>query len=98
MAFIPNIDFVSASVPVLLCPAGLIIIGILTDTYGRIIALQCAYIPMILSWLILAFADSYTQIMFARTVLGIPLGKISLLIPILYFAKQNILMIKKKKM
>lgn len=69
------IFFFTASIPFLICPIGLPLIGILTDKYGRRISLQITLIPMTLSWLLLAFADSYTTIIISRSLQGIPLGK-----------------------
>lgn len=63
-----------ASVPILVCPIGLLIIGILTDKVGRRKALQIGYIFLIISWLVLAFANSLTVIMIGRIILGIGIG------------------------
>lgn len=64
-----------ASISVLVCPIGLIITGILTDKIGRKKAILITYIPMIISWLILVFANSYRAILIARIILGYPFGK-----------------------
>lgn len=64
-----------ASISVLVCPVGLIITGILTDKIGRKKAILIVYLPMIVSWLILAFANSYKAILIARIILGFPFGK-----------------------
>jgi len=83
-----NIYFIfSASVPILICPIGLLIIGILTDTLGRRKALQVGYIPLIISWLVLSYANSLKFIMIGRIILGIGLGKFTELI------KQYIIML-----
>ncbi|KAL4105324.1 hypothetical protein QTP88_020572 [Uroleucon formosanum] len=63
-----------ASIPILVCPIGLLLIGILTDKLGRRKALQINYIPTIISWLVLAYADSLKLIMIGRIILGIGLG------------------------
>ncbi|XP_060856992.1 facilitated trehalose transporter Tret1-like [Metopolophium dirhodum] len=63
-----------ASVPILVCPIGLLVIGILTDKLGRRKALQVGYIPLIVSWLVLAYANSLKLIMIGRIILGIGLG------------------------
>lgn len=65
----------SASVSVLVCPVGLVVIGVLTDRFGKRIALQIALIPMTSGWLLLSFADSFRTILTARILLGFPLGK-----------------------
>lgn len=65
----------SASISLLACPFGVLISGILMDIIGRKKALQVIYIPMILSWLILAFANSYKTLLIAKILLGIPYGK-----------------------
>jgi len=59
----------------LLAPVGLIITGILADKIGRKKAVQISFIPMILSWLILMFANSFTTIMIGKILLGYPVGK-----------------------
>jgi SP family facilitated glucose transporter-like MFS transporter 8 len=66
-----------ASISVLVCPVGLIITGVLTDRIGRKRAIQIVYIPMIISWLLLVFADSYEAILIARIIQGFPFGKFS---------------------
>ncbi|XP_025408087.1 facilitated trehalose transporter Tret1-like [Sipha flava] len=63
-----------ASISVLVCPVGLIITGVLTDRIGRKRAIQIVYIPMIISWLLLVFADSYEAILIARIIQGFPFG------------------------
>lgn len=63
-----------ASVPILVCPVALPIIGILTDKFGRRKMLQLSYGPLILSWLILSWADSYEAILIGRIILGTVLG------------------------
>ncbi|CAI6353774.1 unnamed protein product [Macrosiphum euphorbiae] len=63
-----------ASVPILVCPIGVLIIGILTDKIGRRKALQIGYLPLIISWLILAYANSVKLIMVGRIILGIGFG------------------------
>lgn len=64
-----------ASVSMLSCPIGLLTIGILVDKIGRRKALQCLYIPMIVSWLTLAFANSYKTILIGKILLGVVYGK-----------------------
>jgi len=59
----------------LLAPVGLIITGILADKFGRKKAIQISFIPMILSWLTLMFANSFTTIMIGKILLGYPFGK-----------------------
>jgi len=66
-----------ASVPMLITPAGLIVIGILTDKIGRRKALQVAYIPICISWLVLANANSYETIIVGRIIMGSCLGEFS---------------------
>lgn len=68
--------FFLVSVPVLLCPVGLLIIGVLIDNIGKVITLQINLVPMTLSWLLLLFADSYRAIMIARILLGFCFGKL----------------------
>ncbi|XP_022169574.1 facilitated trehalose transporter Tret1-like [Myzus persicae] len=63
-----------ASIPILVCPVGLLIVGILTDKLGRRKALQFGYTPLIISWLILAYANSLKAIIIGRIILGIGLG------------------------
>lgn len=64
-----------ASVPLIVSPGGLLISGILTDIMGRRKALQIAYIPIITSWLILAFSNSYKSIIIGRLIFGFATGK-----------------------
>lgn len=66
--------------PILVCPVGLLIVGILTDKLGRRKALQVGYLSLIISWLVLAYANSLRAIMIGRTILGIGLGKLTELI------------------
>lgn len=66
---------VLASVPFLVCLPGLLIFGVLSDKIGRKKTIQITVIPIILSWLILAYAESITAIMIARIFLGISFGK-----------------------
>lgn len=56
-------------------PIGLLVIGILTDKIGRRKALQVAYIPLIASWLILAYANSLKSIIIGRIIMGTTMGK-----------------------
>ncbi|XP_015373989.1 PREDICTED: facilitated trehalose transporter Tret1-like isoform X2 [Diuraphis noxia] len=58
----------------LLAPVGLILTGILADKIGRKKAIQISFIPMILSWLTLMFANSFTTIMIGKILLGYPFG------------------------
>lgn len=67
--------FILASVPLLVCPVGLIGIGILTDKIGRRRALQVAYVPNIISWLVLAYASTFETVIIARILLGTTIGK-----------------------
>jgi len=62
-------------VPVLVCPIGLLVVGILTDKLGRRKALQIGYLSQIISWLLLTYANSLGTIMIGRTIMGIGLGK-----------------------
>ncbi|VVC38182.1 Hypothetical protein CINCED_3A003549 [Cinara cedri] len=59
------------SIPVLVCPLSLPIVGIIMDNFGRRLALQIIYMPMIASWAIFAYVHSYESFMFARMILGI---------------------------
>lgn len=68
-----------ASIPVLFCPIGLLIIGLLTDKIGRIKSLQIAYIPLIISWLVIAYAKSLKTIIIGRIIMGTTFGKFFLL-------------------
>ncbi|XP_060846869.1 facilitated trehalose transporter Tret1-like [Rhopalosiphum padi] len=63
-----------ASLPILICPIGLLILGILIDKIGRKKALQISYIPIITSWLVLVYADSLKWIIIGRIILGISFG------------------------
>ncbi|KAL5237954.1 hypothetical protein ACI65C_005364 [Semiaphis heraclei] len=63
-----------ASFPILVCPIGLLIVGIITDKLGRRKALQFGYIPIIISWLVLTYANSLKAIMIGRIMQGISLG------------------------
>ncbi|XP_050526696.1 facilitated trehalose transporter Tret1-like isoform X2 [Daktulosphaira vitifoliae] len=58
------------SLPNLMCPVGSLITGILADKIGRRKALQTSFIPMIASWAILGFYDSYNSIIIARMLVG----------------------------
>ncbi|CAI6354660.1 unnamed protein product [Macrosiphum euphorbiae] len=62
------------SITILICPIGLLIIGILTDKFGRRKTVQIVYVPMALSWLIITFANSYTTLLIGKIILGIPFG------------------------
>uniref|UniRef100_A0A2S2P2S7 Facilitated trehalose transporter Tret1 n=1 Tax=Schizaphis graminum TaxID=13262 RepID=A0A2S2P2S7_SCHGA len=63
-----------ASLPILICPIGLLILGILIDKIGRRKALQASYIPIIISWLVFIYADSLKWIIIGRIILGISFG------------------------
>ncbi|XP_022169559.1 plastidic glucose transporter 4-like [Myzus persicae] len=63
-----------ASLPILVCPVGLLIVGILTDKIGRRKSLQIGYISIIISWLVLAYANSLKAIMIGRAILGLGFG------------------------
>ncbi|XP_050527759.1 facilitated trehalose transporter Tret1-like [Daktulosphaira vitifoliae] len=63
-----------ASVPNIVGPFGLLLTGIITDKLGRRKSLQITYIPLILSWGILAYAESYKVILIARIILGYSIG------------------------
>lgn len=74
--FITNcLIFFSASITILICPIGLILIGILTDRYGRKLATQIAFVPIIISWLVITYADSYHAILIGKIIFGVPFGK-----------------------
>lgn len=45
------------------------------DKFGRRFTLQLAYIPLILSWIVLGYADSYKTILIGRIILGTTFGK-----------------------
>lgn len=66
-----------ASVMILVCPAGLLVIGIITDKIGRIKALQIAYVPLIASWLIFTYANTLRAIIIGRIFMGIGISKFS---------------------
>lgn len=68
-----------ASVPTLICPVGLLIVGVLADKFGRRISFQLSFIPLILSWLMLACANSYETILIGRIILGFSFGKLLLI-------------------
>ncbi|XP_050526701.1 facilitated trehalose transporter Tret1-like isoform X2 [Daktulosphaira vitifoliae] len=63
-----------ASGPFLMCPVGLVIIGVLADKIGRRKALQVSYIPLVLGWIILAYAENLNAIIAGRIILGFSLG------------------------
>ncbi|VVC36029.1 Major facilitator superfamily domain,Major facilitator, sugar transporter-like [Cinara cedri] len=63
-----------ASIPSLISPLGLLIIGILTDKIGRRKAFQISFIPIIVSFLILAYSNTYETILIGRTVGGLIFG------------------------
>ncbi|KAE9543996.1 hypothetical protein AGLY_001685 [Aphis glycines] len=63
-----------ASLPVLICPIGLLVLGILADKIGRRRALQIGYIPIAISWLVLAYGESLKSIIMARIILGTAFG------------------------
>ncbi|VVC36031.1 Major facilitator superfamily domain,Major facilitator, sugar transporter-like [Cinara cedri] len=63
-----------ASIPSLVSPLGLLLIGILTDKIGRRKALQIAFMPIVVSFLILAYSNSYETIFIGRTVAGLMYG------------------------
>ncbi|XP_029343468.1 facilitated trehalose transporter Tret1 isoform X2 [Acyrthosiphon pisum] len=62
------------SITIIICPIGLLIIGILTDKFGRRKATQIICGPMALGWLIIAFSNSYTTLLIGKIILGIPFG------------------------
>lgn len=68
--------YILASIPTLICPVGLLVVGILTDKIGRRKALQVAYVPIIVSWIIIAYADSVKTIIIGRVILGTTMGKL----------------------
>ncbi|XP_050439287.1 facilitated trehalose transporter Tret1-like isoform X2 [Adelges cooleyi] len=63
-----------ASIPNLVGPVGLIVTGLITDKIGRKKILQFTYIPIILSWLLLIFANDTNCILIARILLGYSYG------------------------
>lgn len=69
------LNFISASITVLMCPIGLLIMGILTDIFGRIKAVQIICVPMGIGWLLITFSSSYTTLLIGKIILGIPFGK-----------------------
>lgn len=76
----------------LACPVGLIITAIMTDKFGRLFALKFAYVPMILGWTLLVFADSFVEIMITRILIGLPFGKICFFfVSIVYDENRSIL-------
>ncbi|VVC29771.1 Sugar/inositol transporter,Major facilitator superfamily domain,Major facilitator, sugar transporter- [Cinara cedri] len=66
-----------ASVPILVSPVGLIVIGILTDKIGRKKSIQIAYIPMMISWLTLAYSTTLESVVVGRIMLGSSLSSAS---------------------
>ncbi|CAI6358562.1 unnamed protein product [Macrosiphum euphorbiae] len=62
------------SITILICPIGLLIIGILTDKFGRRKTIQIICAPMALGWLIITFSNSYTTLLIGKIILGIPFG------------------------
>lgn len=54
----------------------MLIIGILTDKIGRKKSFQLSYVLITVSWLILAYADSYETILIGRIVVGTTFGKL----------------------
>eukprot|EP00102_Acyrthosiphon_pisum_P023931 XP_016661141.1 PREDICTED: facilitated trehalose transporter Tret1 [Acyrthosiphon pisum] len=62
------------SITMLICPIGLLIIGILTDKFGRRKTIQFICAPMALGWLIITFSNSYTALLIGKIILGIPFG------------------------
>ncbi|XP_050439289.1 facilitated trehalose transporter Tret1-like isoform X2 [Adelges cooleyi] len=64
----------TTSIPFLVCPIGLIVIGVLTDGIGRKKSLQVSYIPLVLGWFILSYAQSLNAIIIGRIMLGFSLG------------------------
>ncbi|XP_050430138.1 facilitated trehalose transporter Tret1-like [Adelges cooleyi] len=63
-----------ASVPNLMCPIGMLITGIIADKIGRRKSLQMTYIPFLLSWGLLAVAQSVNVILITRIIAGYSLG------------------------
>lgn len=84
--------FILASVPLLVCPVGLIGIGILTDKIGRRRALQVAYVPNILSWVVLAYANTFETVIIGRVLLGTTIGKFLLTSNILKTNKIHVIL------
>lgn len=68
-------NFVLAGVSALVSPIGLLVVGLLSDKFGRKIALLFLYALAIVGWLILANANSYEVILIGRTILGTTFGK-----------------------
>jgi len=58
-----------------MCPIGLLIMGILTDIFGRRKTVQIICVPMGIGWLLITFASSYTTLLIGKIILGIPFGK-----------------------
>lgn len=65
--------------------------GILADLIGRRLTIQLNCIPIILSWLIITFANSYKTILIGRILLGIPFGKLFLFMIFIIFNMIKIL-------
>lgn len=65
-----------ASVSVLVCPIGMLMIGVLADKIGRRKTLQVAYVPIIASWFIIANANTVRAIVIGRIVLGTTMGSV----------------------
>ncbi|XP_060859337.1 facilitated trehalose transporter Tret1-like [Metopolophium dirhodum] len=62
------------SITILICPIGLLIIGIITDKFGRRKAIQIISVPMALGWLTITFSNSYATLLIGKIILGIPFG------------------------
>lgn len=67
--------FILAGVAPLVSPIGFFIIGVLADKIGRLKAVQVSYIPIVVSWLILTFANSYETLLIGRIIGGLVFGK-----------------------
>lgn len=77
--------FIIAGIAPLVSPLGFFIVGILADKIGRLKAIQVSYIPLVVSWTILAFANSYEIILIGRIIGGLVFGKFLFLPLLVYF-------------
>ncbi|XP_025405802.1 facilitated trehalose transporter Tret1-like [Sipha flava] len=63
-----------ASIPLLVCPIGSLVLGYFSDRIGRKNSLQLTYIPMIASWTLLSNAKCLEHIYIGRLLGGLATG------------------------
>lgn len=64
-----------ASIPIVVCLISLPILGILMDKIGRKYTLIITYVPMIISWIIFVYSNSFEALLISKIILGFSYSK-----------------------